>query len=82
MTWIHTGCNDDLTYASLESRKYYELLTRLQMQKSILIRQFFDDIGQISHYQICVPKHLRKEVVDRIHNSPPRGHLGTVRIAK
>ena len=82
MTWIDTGCNDDLTYASLELRKYYKHLTRLQMHKGILVRQFFDDVGKISHYQICVPKHLRKEVVYRIHNSPTGGHLGIVRTAK
>ena len=82
MTWIDTGCNDDLTYASLELRKYYKHLTRLQMQKGVLVRQFFDDVGKISHYQICVPKHLRKEVVYRIHNSPTGGHLGIVRTAK
>ena len=38
MTWIDTGRNDDLTYASLELRKYNKHLTRLQMQKSILVR--------------------------------------------
>ena len=75
ITWIETGCNDDLTYASLDLRKYYKHLTRLQMQKGILVRQFFDDVGKISHYQICVPKHLRKEVVYRIHNSPTGGIL-------
>ena len=63
MTWIDTGCNDDLTYASLELRKYYKHLTRLQMHKGVLVRQFFDDVGKIPHCQICVPKHLRKEVV-------------------
>ena len=82
MTWIDTGCNGDLTYASLELRKYYEHLTRLQMHKGILVRQFFDDVGKISHYQICVSKHLRKGVVYRIHNSPTGGHLGIVRTAK
>ena len=82
MTWIDTGCNDDLTYASLELRKYYNYLTRLQMQKGILVRQFFNDVGKISLYQIFVPKHLRKEVVYRIHNSPTGGHLGIVRTAK
>ena len=49
MTWIDTGCNDDLTYASLELRKYYKHLMRLQMQTVILVRQFFDDVGKISH---------------------------------
>ena len=52
------------------------------MQKGILVRHFFDDVGKISHYQICKPKHLRKEVVYRIHNSPTGGHLGIVRTAK
>ena len=82
MTWIDTGCNDDLTYASLELRKYYKHLTRLQMQKGISVRQFFDDVGKISHYQICVPKHLRKELVYSIRNSPTGGHLGIARTAK
>ena len=73
MTWFDTGCNDDLTYASLELRKFYKHLTRLQMQKGILVRQCFDDGGKISRYQICVRKDLRKEAVYRIHNSPTGG---------
>ena len=44
--------------------------------------QFFDDIGKISHSKVCVPKHLRKEVIYRIHNSSTGGHLGIVRTAK
>ena len=55
---------------------------RLHIQKGILVRQFFDDIGKISHSQVCVPKQLRKEVIYRIHNSPSGGHLGIVRTAK
>ena len=82
MTWIDTGCNDDLTYAYFELRKYYKHLTRLQMQKGILVRQFFNDVGKNSQCQICVPKHLRKEIVYRIHNLPTGGHLGIVRTAK
>ena len=52
------------------------------MHKGFLVHQFFNDVGKISHYQKCVPKHLRKEVVYRIHNSPTGGHLGIVRTAK
>ena len=52
------------------------------MHKGILVRRFSDDVGKISHYQICVPKHLRKKVVYRIQNSPTGGHLGIVRTAK
>ena len=52
------------------------------MHKGFLVHQFFNDVGKISQYQKCVPKHLRKEVVYRIHNSPTGGHLGIVRTAK
>ena len=82
MEWIEHGCTDDLTYASFELRKYYKHLMRLHIQKGNLVRQFFDDIGKISHSQVCVPKHLRKDVIYRIHNSPTGGHLGIVRTAK
>ena len=82
MTWIDTGCNDDLTYASLELRKHYKHLTRQQMQKGNLVRQFFQVVGKFSLYQLCVPKLLRKEVVYRIHSSLTWGHLGILRTGK
>ena len=47
-----------------------------------MMRQFFDDVGKVSHYQICIPKHVRKEVLYRIHNSPTSAHLGIVRTAQ
>ena len=80
--WIENGCTDDLSYASFELKKYHKHLMRLHIQKGSLMRQFFDDIGKISHSRVCVPKHLRKEVIYRIHNSPTGGHLGIVRAVK
>ena len=80
--WIEKGCTDDLTYASFELKKYYKHLDRLQIRKGILFRKFFDDVGKVSNLQVCIPKHLRKEVVYRIHNSPTGGHIGIVRTAK
>ena len=82
MDWIENGCSDDLTYASFELKMYHKHLMRLQIHKGILVRQFFDVIGKVSHSQVCVPKHLRKEVIYRIHNSPSAGHLGVVKTAK
>ena len=82
ISWIQKGCNDDITYASFELKKDHKHLTRLQVQKSIVMRQFLDDLGKISHYQICIPKPLRKEVLYRIHNSPTSRHLGTVRTTR
>ena len=82
MEWIQNGCTDDLSYASFELKKYHKHLLRLYIQKGILVRQFFDEFGKISHSQVCVPKHLRKEVTYRIHDSPTGGHLSIVGTAK
>ena len=46
------------------------------------MRQFFDGLGKVSCYRICIPKHLRKEVFYRIHSSATSGHLGKVRTAQ
>ena len=46
MDWIEIGCTDDLTYASFELKKYHKHLMRLHIQKGILVRQYFDDIGK------------------------------------
>ena len=82
MDWIENGCTDDLIYASFELKKYHKHLLRLQIHKGILVRLFFDDIGKISHSQLCVPKHLRKELIYRIYNSRTGGHLGVFKTAK
>ena len=82
MDWSENGCTDNLNKASFELKKYHKHLIRLHIQKWMLVRQFFDDIGKISQSQVCVPKHLRKEVIYRIHNSPTEGQLGFVETEK
>ena len=76
--WIQNGCNDDIKYASFELKNYHKHLSRLQIQKSIVMRQFFDDIENVSFYPICISNHLRKEVLCRIHNLPTSGRLGII----
>ena len=82
VTWIRKGCTDDITYASLVLKKYHKHLSRLHLQKGIVTRQCFNDVGKISHYQVCIPKHLRQELIYRIQNSPTGGHIGIVRTAQ
>ena len=82
MDWIENVCTDDLTYASFELKKYNKHLMRLQINTGFLGQQLLDDIGKKSKSQVCVPKHLRKEVIYRIHNSPTGGYLGIVKRAK
>ena len=40
MTWIDTGCNDDLTYASLELRKHFKHLTSMADPLSVQLLSF------------------------------------------
>ena len=77
--WLTEGFADDLTYASLELKKYYKHLNRLTIDNGVIYRQFFDNTGKISHLQYCLPMHLRREVLYRIHNSKTAGHLGISR---
>ena len=61
MDWIENGCTDDLTYASFEPTKYHKHLMKLQIQKGILMRQFVDDIGKISHSHVWVQNICEKK---------------------
>ena len=45
------------------------------MKENLLWRRFFDDTGN-SFLQLCIPKHLRDELLYRIHNSKFGGHIG------
>ena len=41
-----------------------------------MYRKYFDHTGKIITKQLVVPKHQRKELLYRIHNSKLKGHLG------
>ena len=82
LSWIETGRIEDFRYAKYSLRKYHKQLNRLTVENGILYRNFYDDCGKVAHKQLCLPKHLWKEAVYRIHNSPTGGHLGIVRTAQ
>ena len=67
----------DLNYASTNLKKYHKHLNRLILEGNVLYRNFYDDTGKVLHKQFCVPRHLWKETVYRLHNSQTAGHLGT-----
>ena len=77
--WLSKNEVDNSRYLSFELRKYRKHLPRLIVWNQILYRKFFDDTGEISVYQFCVPKHLRKEIFYRLHNSKLSGHIGITR---
>lgn len=76
ISWIQNGTIPDITYAGWQVQKYHKQLPRLVFENNILWRKFFDDTGNNHVKQLCVPTHLRAELMHRLHNSPLRGHSG------
>ena len=70
---------EDLQYASFALKRYKKHFDRLVLIENILYRQFFDHTGNVKYLQYCLPKHLWKKIIYRLHNSPTTGHVGIVR---
>ena len=79
IVWLSKNEMDNSRYLSFELRKYRKPFRRLIVWNQILYRKFFDDTGEISVYLFCVPNHLRKEILYRLHNSKLSGPIGITR---
>ena len=77
--WLSKNEVDNSRYLSFELRKYRKQFPRLIVWNQLLYRKFFDDTRKISVYQVCVSKHLRKEILYRLHNSKLSGQIGITR---
>ena len=51
-------------------------MPRLLIEKGSLKCRYYNHDGTTVHNQLCVPKHMLKEILYRIRNSPTAGHLG------
>ena len=77
ISWIQQNNQQpDLKYSSTNLKKYHKHLNRIILEGNVLYRNYYDDTGKVLHKQFCVPKHLRKETIYRLHNSQTAGHLG------
>ena len=67
----------------MENRSWNALLSlhlnRVVIENDVLYREFYDDTGRVQFKKYCLPKHLWKETIYRLHNSPTAGHLGMQR---
>ena len=72
---------EDIKYASFALKKYAKQFNRLTIENDVLYRQFFYDTGKVLYNEYCLPKHLWKDVIYRLHNSKIAGHIGVVRTA-
>ena len=75
----HQKSHTQLHIQHLRDQKYNKQLPRLKFHNGILVREIYEDTRPIKVKQICLLKHLRQEVVHRIHNSTTSGHIGTER---
>ena len=74
--WLDGHPEENQTYASHGLRKYAKHKNRLTPNDGVLYRQYLKDLAQVAHLTFCVPKHLRHEILYRIHISQLSGHLG------
>ena len=77
-SWL-TGSPINNLYLDLAQKKYLKQLPRLLLDDGIIYRKFFDHTGNNCDKQICVPKHLQEEIVNRFHNSKFKSHNGLLR---
>ena len=74
--WRHVNQVPFKMYRTAEEEKYAQQFHRLLIRKGVLCREYYDHVGKISHYQTVVPKHLRAEILYRVHNSKLKTHNG------
>ena len=81
LTWFEKGTPSPSPYMNQELAKYLKHFDRLELHQGVLYRKFFDHTGRNITRQYVVPKHLRKEVLYRVHNSKFAGHSGITKTA-
>ena len=70
---------DNSIYSTGDEQKYIKQLPRLIIDNGILKRKYYNHDGTTLYDHLCVPKHMLKEILYRIHNSPTGGDLGITR---
>ena len=67
-------------YSTGDEQKYLKQMPRPLIDNGILKRRYYyNHDGTTLYNQLCVPKHMVREILYRIHNSPTGGHLGITR---
>ena len=82
INWIKRKVKPVTTYSNTELQKYNIQLNRLELYNNVLYHKFFDNTGQNFIRPLVLPKHLRHEILFRIHNRKFMGHIGTAETAK
>ena len=76
LLWFERGSPTTGQYLSSDLKKYLKQFPRLSVTEGVFHRKFYNHTGNQFIKQYCVPSHLQKEVLYRIHNSVWSGHKG------
>ena len=74
LLWFERGSPTTGKFLSSDLKKYLKLFPRLAITEGVLLQKFYNHTGNQFIKQYCVPLHLQKEVLYRIHNSVSSGH--------
>ena len=69
----------DISHLSTNIKHYWALWDSLTLQNGLVYRRKFDDTVGNETYLLLLPKSLRKEVMNLLHNHVSAGHLGMSR---
>jgi hypothetical protein len=61
------------------ARHYLTDWDRLTLVDGVLVRQWFDSHGELSHLQWAVPRQFVREILQQAHSAPTAGHFSDKR---
>ena len=76
LTENHRPPHSEIVAMSPAVRYYWSIWNSLSLQNGCLYRRFYRQDGTGSHLQFIVPKSIRPEILQQMHNSVISGHLG------
>jgi hypothetical protein len=67
---------EEIASQSFEIQHFWSQLEMLTQRNDIFYRLCLWPDGSIRYYQLIVPRNLRRDVQQSVHNSPTAGHMG------
>ena len=81
--WLRTQAIPETKYANLELQKYHRQLTSLCLGTTgVLCRKFHKHNGRDVVQQTVIPKHLRRELLVRLHHPKTESHRGIRKVTE
>ena len=65
---------------SLVARRLFQIWDQLVLRDGILFRRYESSSGSRVVFQLVVPKSIRKEVLQELHEGAIGGHLGEAKV--